>query len=189
MDNVIPKVRLRANQRPKWISSKLKHKQNCLRTLQKKYIQSPTERKAERIAHLESYLNEALVAAKTEYESDLASHNTNSQKLYNYIKNLQKLKTNTTHKLHLDDVYATTDLEKATLFNQYFHSVFTQSILFAFLQQALLQIQSCINDVSISESEVYTALSSLNPSKYTGPDGIGPKILKFCGTFLPFLHK
>ena len=39
---------------------------------------------------------------------------------------------------------------------------------------------SVLNNIFITESEVYNTLISLDPNKSKGPDGIGPKILKHC---------
>ena len=50
--------------------------------------------------------------------------------------------------------------------------------------------QHQISDIGISESDVFEALSSLDPNKAMGIDGIGPKILKHCALalFKPLHH-
>ena len=90
--------------------------------------------------------------------------------------------------LHLNSAVVTTDADKATLFNQCFHSVFTtsSSTLPDMGSPAIELLQS----INVSEADVYNALASLDPNKALGIDGIGPKILKNCSKslFQPFCH-
>ena len=50
--------------------------------------------------------------------------------------------------------------------------------------------QSVLDDLLITESEVFQALSSLDPSKAMGCGGIGPRLLKHCAlaVYQPFRH-
>ena len=68
---------------------------------------------------------------------------------------------------------ATSTYEKASLFNSYFHSVFTQSSFPLPPVDKLLSPEVTLSDIVISESDVYSALNSLDPSKAMGIDGIG----------------
>ena len=45
---------------------------------------------------------------------------------------------------------------------------------------------SFISDLQISQLDVFEALNSLDVTKSTGPDGIGPKLLKQCALALYF---
>ena len=49
---------------------------------------------------------------------------------------------------------------------------------------------STLSDIGICEMDVYEALSSLDTTKASGPDGIGPKVLAHCASALysPFHH-
>ena len=84
----------------------------------------------------------------------------------------------------LDSQRATSDIEKANLFNTFFYSVFTQSSFNLPPLGSLPIPPSTICDITISESDVYDALTSLNPTKAMGIDGIGPKVLKSCALAL-----
>lgn len=75
---------------------------------------------------------------------------------------------------------ASNDLEKATLFNTYFHSVFTNSTFTLPPLDGLPPGNPDCSDLEISEQDVYNVLSSLDHTKSMGLDGIGPKLLKFC---------
>jgi len=99
-------------------------------------------------------------------------------KIHEYIKSLRKedslpsTMTNST-------TAATKDLEKATLFNEYFYSVLTTSNHDSPIVDSATHA-AAITNIDISVTEVYTALASLaiDPSKSPGIDGIGPNILK-----------
>ena len=92
--------------------------------------------------------------------------------------------------LHFNSTTADSDQDKATLFNRYFYSVFTNSSFSLPNICHLPKPNSVLGDISISEDEVFEALISLDPSKAMGCDGIGPKLLKHCATALyqPFHH-
>ena len=86
--------------------------------------------------------------------------------------------------LYLENILATTDFEKASLFNLYFHSVFTKSA-FQLPQHNELDLpESFICDINVSESNVFNILQSLDVSKAMGCDGISPKLLKQCSLSL-----
>ena len=86
--------------------------------------------------------------------------------------------------LYLNSSIATTDADKALLYNEYFHSVYTNS------SSTLPDMNTITSDVEplqpfdISELEVYNALISLDPNKALGIDGISPKVLKYCAESL-----
>lgn len=80
----------------------------------------------------------------------------------------------------------TTDLEKASLFNSYFHSVFTRSTYNIPPLNQLPTPTTVLSEVGLSELDVFEALLSLEVSKSAGIDGISPRILKKCA---PALYK
>ena len=82
--------------------------------------------------------------------------------------------------VYLDSTQACNDLVSANLFNSYFHSVFSRSTFCLPHLYEMPTPTSALNNIFITESEVYNALISLDPNKSKGPDGIGPKILKHC---------
>ena len=86
----------------------------------------------------------------------------------------------------LDSYTGSSDYKKASLFNNLFHPVFTQSTLQLPPIEDLHTPTSTLPDVyiGISELDVYEALSTLDTSKAMGIDGIGPKILKRCALAL-----
>ena len=69
------------------------------------------------------------------------------------------------------------DQDKTTLFNSYFHSVFTNSTFSLPSISDLPKPHSILSDISITEDDVFQVLTSLDPSKAMGCDGIGSKLL------------
>ena len=84
--------------------------------------------------------------------------------------------------MYLDNTSASSDESKASLFNQYFYSVFT-----AFYQEP---DYVKLNLLVFNEEEVYAALVQLDPNKATGIAKISPKVLKHCASslFCPLCH-
>ena len=74
---------------------------------------------------------------------------------------------------------ASTDSEKAQLFNDYFYSVFSSS------DQPINNFDTTpssdtLHDIVISHTDVFDILTSLDTSKASGIDNISPKIFKYC---------
>ena len=79
---------------------------------------------------------------------------------------------------------ATSDLEKASLFNVYFYSVHMQYTCTLPPLTVIRTLQCTCNNIVISEEEVLQELSTLDPSKAARCDSIGPRILKHCALAL-----
>ena len=79
--------------------------------------------------------------------------------------------------MYLNSIPAITDSEKASIFNQYFHSVFTSSS-YVLPPMTFPTPNASLNNIDITEEDVFDALYSLDPSKASGPDGISQKIQK-----------
>ena len=134
---------------------------------------------------MESLLQSKLIQAKSDYESKLIeSHNiSNSSAIYSYIRSIsnQNILPST---LFLDNTIAVSDADKASLFNKYFHSVFTRS---SFQLPPISELETpsiFISDINISEVDIYRVLRSLDVTKAMGCDGISPKLLKNCALAL-----
>ena len=87
---------------------------------------------------------------------------------------------------------ADTDLGKATLFNDYFYSVYTNpdsAVATSDLTNDQTNV-SILEQVEFEELDVYRELTQLDPNKAAGIDGIGPMILKHCalGLYKPIPH-
>ena len=191
MDLFIPKVRLRSHQHLKWITPTLQHDVNCFPTLKKKYKSHATQHNLTKLLSAESLLEDKLKLAKSSYENNLAHKlaTSESNKIYKYINSLSS-KHFLPPSMHFDSVFAITDSAKASLFYNYFYSIFTHSCFVLPTTDKLLSVDSLISDVSVSDSDVYFEFTKLDTSKAMGIDNIGPKILKFCAPalYLPIYH-
>ena len=123
----MPKILVKRHQGPKWFNSDIRHHLKCLRTLKRKFKNQPTQIRESKINHLQN-LQSKLMQAKSEFETKLieAHQISNSSALYSYIRSIsyQNALPST---LYLDDLSAVSDTDKASLFNQFFYSVFTRS--------------------------------------------------------------
>ena len=117
-------------------------------------------------------------------ESELVNTfaSSNSSKIYSYIRSLSRSHT-LPQTMRLNSS-ASTDSEKATLFNHYFHSVFTSSSYILPPVFSLPEPSSSLNDLHITESDTFKALNSIDPSKAPGSDSVGPNLLKHCAIAL-----
>ena len=177
MNLFVPKVRLRRNQQPKWFTSYIRHHLNCTKTLRKECKLHPTLSKLSKLSSSEANLRSELAYAKSNYETKLIQQfaYTNNSKIYRYISSLSKSSAGPPC-VHLDAEAAVSDQKKACLYNRYFHSVFTSSGLTDPVT-SITPIQPSISSIPITTSDVYTALATLDPTKFMGIDGIGPRVL------------
>ena len=106
---------------------------------------------------------------------------TNKNKIYDYIKSLHK-SSGLPSVLTYNDITAISDADKSSVFNQFFHSVFTNSSFV--LPDAIVTPTTVLSDIDISVSDVYNVLINLDPTKAMGIDRIGPGILKHCAQAL-----
>lgn len=175
-----PLVKLRQHHNPKWFTAEIRHKLHRIHSKRKKNKAHPTKNNLNELHQEEHLLNEAICEAKQSYENRLVQDfPSNSTKLFRYIRSFQR-EERYPPTMHLDSSSATTNSGKATLFNQFFHSVFTSS---CFTLPSLSDIDTpsaVIEDITITDEEVYQALIRLDPSKASGADGISPRILKSC---------
>ena len=176
----IPKVRIRRRQFPVWTTPNLRHLLKCLKSLRRKCSRSPTPGNLTKLQALEERVQTEFSTSKALYEKNLIQSfaGKKDSKIYSYITSVTGNRT-IPPTVFLDNTSASSDVERATLFNSYFHSVFTKSS-FVLPSGELPVPDLVLNKISVSESEVFNALSSLDPSKAMGIDGIGPKILKHC---------
>lgn len=187
VDYLAPKVKLRPkNNNPPWFNSNIRHHLNCIRSLRKKYGLKPSTCNKMKLENAEDRLLELMSAAKSSYESQLVEQFAfnNSNKIFKYIKSIIN-----THNLpvlmHLDNKSVTSECVKAALFNSFFESVYSkESISPDFSSIPKSSQLETLDLINITDLDVYTALSELDPTKACGIDGIGPKVLRSCALAL-----
>ena len=73
-----------------------------------------------------------------------------------------------------------TPLDKANLFNSFFHSVYIKASEASNFQNPNQLTEHVIGDLSCSVEEVTKLLQSIDVNKASGPDNIPPRVLKEC---------
>ena len=143
----------------------------------------------EKLREAEEKLSSLILSAKSNFICDLVlALPSQPSRVYQFIRSLRK-ESSVPSVLYLGDQSADTSDEKAHLFNQYFHSVFTASDYILPSLETIATNPETLSDVVISEDEVYHALITLDSSKAMGLDGIGPRVLRACALALcPVLH-
>ena len=119
--------------------------------------------------------------AKISYERSLIADfaNKHDYRIFSYIKSLTSRHT-IPPTMHLNSTSATSDYDKAILFNQFFNSIFSAPPNSALTDQLLSTPPSTMCDLKLSESVVYRALADLDQHKSKGIDDISPCVLAHC---------
>ena len=187
-----PKIFVRHRHDPKWFNSEIRHHQKCLRSMRRKCKSCPKLRMKNKIQQSEKLLQSRIEQAKANYESKLIESyhsRSHSSAIHSYIRSISGLNS-LPAVMTLDSNSAASDKEKAILFNQYFHSVFSTSSFPLPSTSELTRPNSFIDAVIFNELDVFKGLRALDVSKAMGCDGIGPMVLKHCAIALyqPFYH-
>ena len=181
MSIFIPKIHVRTHQGPKWFTSDIRHHLKCLRSLRKRFKSRPTQHVSLKIRDYEDLLQLKMAHAKAFFEKKLIDtlESGQSSAIFSYIRSSTAFNS-LPQVMSLDNFVSESDDEKARLFNKYFQSVFTKCSFHLPPISDLPTPQSCIGQITITESEVYQNLASLDPHKAMGCDEISPKVLKHC---------
>ena len=123
-------------------------------------------------------------SAKVRYDKFLIQTLTSNPKaLYGYIRDKNKVKTSIGQLEKSDGSLTDGDNEVVETLNHFFQSVFTKEDP-STVPGALLKVGCTLNEINITELEVYDKLSSLNQNKAPGPDNLHPLLLKNCASTL-----
>jgi len=115
------------------------------------------------------------ICCKAQHEKTLIQNLTSNPKaLYGYIKSKNKIRASISKIVKLDGSLTKSDSEAAKELNRFFQSVFTQEDPSS-VPEFLPRVNSSLNEICITEEEMYCQLSGLNPNKTQGPDGLHPK--------------
>lgn len=141
MNMFIPKFAMKSKQFPAWYTPKLRHRKKCIDTLRRRQLRKPTESKEVKLRQLEMALSHDVQQAKISYESELLQKLSvsGSSDVYKYIRSLKESR-GIPHIVCYKDTRVSSSFNKATLFNEYFHSVFTRSSLTLMSSQLMSQL-------------------------------------------------
>ncbi len=162
-----------------WYDSTTRHLINRVRSARKKARLYQTPNNINKLERADQELSSHMFVTKANYETRLVSEfaSSNSNKIYKYLRSTSRT-DGLPSAMHDESTLVTSDLDKATLFNNFFVSVHSKTVP---VQLPLNQPSSVGNYMDVTESDVLAALSRLDPSKATG---IGPKVLKTCSVAL-----
>lgn len=182
MAKFIPLTRARstAHSAP-WLRGPLLHQLKQLLSLKRCYKKTLSSSLKAKLAVKELTFSLAFAEAKSQFEVQLVKeHGRDPSRLYRYIRSTTK-SAELPRSMSFGSKLASDDLEKATLFNEYFYSVFTRGYSSVPQSpQSFPPTSVCIDSIICSEEEVYKILTSLNTSK----DGIVSVLLKQCALAL-----
>ena len=127
--------------------------------------------------------NEKVKSAKVTYETNLIeSFSPSLTQLLTVTWGI--LQTTRDYLPVLNDPYASDDHDNANLFKMYFSSIFTNDSNVPLELPDYIQSTNYIENINISEEEVFEALTGQDPNKAMGIDSINPKVLKYCAIHL-----
>ncbi len=184
-----PKVKLRPRMNsPCWWNADVRHQLHKVKTLRKKSSKSAATQTKLKLE--EKCLLDKMSDAKCSYESRLVEDYAfkRNSKIYKYIKRIMK-SDHLPKVMHFNDKSALSDSDKAHLFNVFFESVYSKPLPNITRNHAN-PMQSTLDLINITDLDVLNILSSLDPSKASGIDGIGPRLLRTCadGLYRVFHH-
>uniref|UniRef100_A0A1X7THZ7 Uncharacterized protein n=1 Tax=Amphimedon queenslandica TaxID=400682 RepID=A0A1X7THZ7_AMPQE len=169
---------------PKWFTGEIKHHLHQLHSLRSKQRNSSNHLLYHsKIKSLEFTLQEEKDTARSRYEAALVDSFafSNDNAIYKHIHGL--LKSNgIPDTVTFKGRTASTDADKACLFNLFFHSVFLSADTPVPTPSSLDCPNPLMADIEVSVHDVFSTLISLDPTKATGIDGIPARLLKLCAT-------
>ena len=123
------KVKLKSCECPKWFTPDIRHLSNCCRTLRRKCNPHPTPHNCSKLKLSEEKLQAKMRSGKSDYETNLANPEfckQDSSKIYKCIRGITR-QNSIPPTFNFESSFATSDRDRASLFNAYFHSVLTHS--------------------------------------------------------------
>ncbi|KAF2343227.1 hypothetical protein FHG87_026017, partial [Trinorchestia longiramus] len=178
-DHHIPRKRIRPTNNPPWFSQEIKRLINARQHSYRRLKRYQTEPHRQDHIHACRAVKRTIKSTKRNKEITVAAQaKTNPKRFYKYV-NDRRLKRDTIGPLiDSEGSTQTNNKSKAKILNTYFTSVFTHEDLSEIRQPHVLNTQEILSDGVFIVEEVEEQLSILNPYKSTGPDGLGPQILK-----------
>ncbi|KAF2343305.1 hypothetical protein FHG87_025938, partial [Trinorchestia longiramus] len=178
-DHHIPRKQIRRTNNPPWFSQEIKRLINAKQHSYRRLKRYQTEPHRQEHIHACRAVKRTIKSTKRNKEITVAAQaKTHPKSFYKYV-NDRRLKRDTIGPLiDSEGSTQTNNKRKAKILNTYFTSVFIHEDLTEIPQPHALNTQEILLDGVFTVEEVEEQLSILNPFKSTGPDGLGPRILK-----------
>ena len=182
----IPTSRSSVARFPRWFTGDVIRQVHKVKFLRGKTQSSPTVHNTLLLKSAERTLTTEVTSAKTRYESYLVRNFAfkKTTPIYNYIRSFTK-QSSYPSVMSLDSHKESSNLGRATIFNEFFHSVFSNKSASLPLSMPGSPSNATIcNEIPITIDNVFEVLSHLDTTKAMGIDQIPNCVLKFCSDSL-----
>ena len=197
INEFIPAKCVDSRRTPPWITRNILHQIRKKVTARKRFLSRGTDYLKDKFNQLTEDVKRLIQESRKSFYSSLGSTlRINPKRFWSVFKINSSSRSIPNSMSRTDTTNPGTRLDAntprgiTTLFNQYFHSVYTNFPDESASPQSVSPPPlSCISSVDLSLEEVYLALQNLDPTKAHGPDGFPPRILEECAYQLaPSLH-
>ena len=183
MEQNIPKVKVKCNEKPKpiWFNK------SVWRIIKKKYyvfkrfLETKSGKDYLHYIEIRNKTNKEIRKASRENEKSIAKEcKSNPKSFWKYVRTKTKAKTGLSPLRKRNGDIALTDNEKADTLNEYFTSVFTKENLDNLppVKEAIWSEGKTLTEILVTPKAVENKLKQLDVNKAQGPDNIPPIILK-----------
>ena len=185
-------ILVRPNDSP-WYNANLRLLKRKMLRLFHKFKSNKTANSWEKYKDARNHYQYSLDLAEETYKNTLANslaEEKNSKRWWTTVKSfLGRGSFNTIPPMQDNNTFITDSKDKADCFNRFFLSHTNVDTSQTELPNAIL-CEEKLCSIEVTEQEVTDLLKCINTSKATGPDGIGPKLLKEAGkAIVPSLTK
>ncbi len=193
----IPTKHVNPRRSPPWISPTILHQIREKVITRKRYLRRGTDYLKEKFSRLRAQVKKAIKESRESFFQSLGTTlKINPKRFWSIfkIKSNSSSVPNSVSRICANNpesrLQASTPHNIASMFNEYFHSVYASDLEQPSLTQPVSSSPiSSISSIELTEEEVCHALQNLDPSKAHGPDGLPSRILKECAHQLaPSLH-
>ena len=176
---------------PKWMNSDTTYRLHKIRSLRKKVRSHPSVNNVMSLKAAEKQTSAVITSTKLAYESKLVNEfaQKENNRIYKYIRSFTK-QSSLPSSLHYESKRESESYGIATIFNEFFQSVFTNpyptssSSTIHNLQTRHHSYATGFNEFEITIDDVSKSLYNLNASKAMGIDNIHNIVLKHCSSSL-----
>jgi hypothetical protein len=179
VEQYVPARRLRNHDRPPWLN------RDILRAIRKKkrlWRQAKQGQKVNEYKMVEKQVKNMIRNAKRKFEREIArgcgSEQSNKRRFFSYIKRKTKSRSGIGPLKDERGKVLQDDKEMADLLNRFFSGIFTRENTTNVPEPEPMTFQQELKDINISVRSVKNKIHKLRADAATGPDGLGPLLLK-----------
>ena len=180
INQCIPRVPVKNSSKHPWMDGEVRHMHNCKHTAWAAAKRTNNVQMWNKFKYLRNKLKLMLRDKRNSFMSDLAlSLKNNAKRFWTFCR----LNTNSRQipAVVSDGQNDVTDAaDKAKMFNDYFHSVFSTPKTGIALPAVSVKSDNMLANIAFSEIDVINVLKGLDVNKGSGPDDIPLKVLREC---------